>query len=143
MANAAAWFGVKVTKAPLISAAGGHGAEPGVLAKLSDFSNALQRGETQAALEAARDACLAAPNMAEAHYAFGQAWMAAGKPERAEQAFAIAAKLRPNFADAWVNLGLARHARGAVEDAKRSMLRALQAQPAIPRRRAISQRFCG
>jgi len=121
-----------VTKAPLISATGGHGAEPGVLAKLSDFSNALQRGETQAALEAARDACLAAPNMAEAHYAFGQAWMAAGKPARAEQAFAVAAKLRPNFADAWVNFGLARYAQGAIDDAKRLMVRALRAQPGHP-----------
>src|SRR5271155_4294506 len=95
--------------------------------RLRAFSEVLQRGETQAALEAARDACLAEPNRAEAHYAFGQAWMAKGKPERAEQAFAIAAKLRPGFADAWVNLGLARYAQGAVEVAKRCMVRALQA----------------
>jgi tetratricopeptide (TPR) repeat protein len=98
-------------------------------ARLRDFSDALRRGDAQAALEAARDACLAEPNRAEAHYAFGQAWMAAGKPARAEQAFAVAAKLRPGFADAWVNLGLARYAQGAVEDAKKCMVRALQAQP--------------
>ena len=55
--------------------------------------------------------------------------MAAGKPARAEQAFAIAAKLRPNFADALVNYGLARYAQGAVEDAKGAFVRALQAQP--------------
>ena len=48
-------------------------------ARLRDFSDALRRGDTQAALEAARDACLAEPNRAEAHYAFGQAWIAAGK----------------------------------------------------------------
>ena len=96
------------------------------------FSEALRRGDVQAALEAARDACLAEPNRAEAHYAFGQAWMAKGKPERAEQAFAIAAKLRPGFADAWVNLGLARYAQSAVEDAKRCMVHALRAQPGHP-----------
>ena len=86
--------------------------------RLQAFSAALKRGETRDALAAARDACLAAPNMAEAHYAYGQAWMAEGKPERAEQAFAIAAKLRPGFADAWVNYGLARYAQGAIDDAK-------------------------
>jgi tetratricopeptide (TPR) repeat protein len=55
--------------------------------RLQDFSGALLRGETFAALEAARDPCPAAPNMAEAHYAYGQAWRARGKLERAEQAF--------------------------------------------------------
>ena len=100
--------------------------------RLQAFSTALKRGDTHEALAAARDACLAAPNMAEAHYAYGQAWMAEGKPERAEQAFAIAAKLRPGFADAWVNLGLARYAQGAVDDAKRCMVHALRAQPGHP-----------
>jgi Tfp pilus assembly protein PilF len=97
--------------------------------KLRDFSLALERGDTQAALAAARDACLAEPNRAEAHYAFGQAWMAAGKPARAEQSFAVATKLRPGFADAWVNYGLARYAQGAVNAAREAMVRALQAQP--------------
>jgi tetratricopeptide (TPR) repeat protein len=102
------------------------------LARLRAFSDALARGEHQAALEAARDACLAEPNRAEAHYAFGQAWIAAGKPARAEQAFAVAVKLRPGFADGWVNYGLARYAQGAIEDAKRAMVRALQALPGHP-----------
>ena len=110
----------------------GVAASPGAPAILHIFSEALRRGDAQAALEAARDACLAEPNRAEAHYAFGQAWMAKGKPERAEQAFAIAVKLRQNFADAWVNLGLARYAQGAIEDAKRCMVHALRAQPGHP-----------
>jgi tetratricopeptide (TPR) repeat protein len=105
---------------------------PNLPTKLRDFSAALRRGDAQAALEAARDACLAEPNRAEAHYAFGQAWVAAGKPARAEQAFAIAAKLRPDFADAWVNLGLARYSQGSIEDAKKAMIRALQAAPGHP-----------
>ncbi|HVC60137.1 MAG TPA: sulfotransferase [Acetobacteraceae bacterium] len=104
----------------------------GAAGHLRDFSAALRSGNARAALAAARDACLAEPNLAEAHYAFGQAWTAAGEPARAEQAFAIAIKLRPNFPDAWVNLGLARYAQGAVEHAKRAMLGALQAQPGHP-----------
>jgi Flp pilus assembly protein TadD len=106
--------------------------DPDPWSRLQAFSAALKRGETHEALTAARDACLAAPNMAEAHYAYGQAWMAEGRPERAEQAFAIAAKLRPGFADAWVNLGLARYAQGAVDDAKKCMVHALRAQPGHP-----------
>jgi tetratricopeptide (TPR) repeat protein len=97
--------------------------------RLRDFGHALRRGQIQAALEAARDACLAEPNRAEAHYAYGQAWMAAGLPARAEQAFAVAVKLRPGFADAWVNYGLARHAQGDVEDACEALTRALREQP--------------
>ncbi len=102
------------------------------LAKLRACSDALARGEPQVALAAARDACLAEPNWAAAHYAFGQAWNAAGKPARAEHSFAVAVNLRPGFADAWVNYGLARYAQGAIEDAKRAMVRALQAQPGHP-----------
>jgi Flp pilus assembly protein TadD len=121
-----------LTGAPPISPSDGGAALSGAPAKLRDFSEALRRGDAPAALEAARDACLAEPNRAEAHYAFGQAWMAAGKPARAEQTFAVAAKLRPDFADAWINLGLARYSQGAVEDAKKCFVRALQAQPGHP-----------
>lgn len=96
---------------------------------LHDFGTALRLGDTRTALAVARDACLADPARAEAHYAFGQAWMAAGKPDRAEQCFAVAVKLRPKFADAWVNLGLARYAQSAVEDARKCMANALYAQP--------------
>jgi tetratricopeptide (TPR) repeat protein len=103
--------------------------KPDVLAKLRECGEALRRGDSAAALVAARDACLAEPKRAEAHYAFGQAWMAAGKPARAEQAFAIAAKLKPDFADAWINFGLARYGQGAIEDAKTCMANALSARP--------------
>lgn len=99
---------------------------------LSLCAEALRRGDAPAALRSARDACLAEPRRAEAHYAFGQAWIASGKPERAEQCFAFACKLRPGFADAWVNLGLARYAQGAVEDARRYMAIALAAAPGHP-----------
>lgn len=100
--------------------------------RLGDFVEAQQRGDAQTALEAARDACLAEPNWAEAHYAYGQAWTAVGRPERAEQAFAMALKLRPDLVDAWINLGLARYSQGAIEDAKQCMVNALQKNPGHP-----------
>ena len=109
--------------------ASGGANQTDALPKLREFILALRRGDTQAALAAARDACLAEPNRAEAHYAYGQAWMAARNPARAEQSFAMAARLRPGFADAWVNYGLARYAQGAVYEAKEAMVRARQAQP--------------
>jgi hypothetical protein len=70
----------------------------GATERLRDFGVGLRHGNAQAALAAARDACVAQPNMADAHYAFGQVWVAAGEPARAEQAFATAIRLRPNAA---------------------------------------------
>jgi tetratricopeptide (TPR) repeat protein len=90
----------------------------------------LALGDNQAALHAASEACWRAPRLAAAHYAYGQAWAALGKPARAEQAFAAAIKLNPHWADAWVNFGLARYRQGAVEDAKAAMRKALAADPA-------------
>jgi tetratricopeptide (TPR) repeat protein len=118
-----------MTDAPGITASDDAGGVFAAGDRQKDFSAALRIGDSHAALEAARDACLADPNRAEAHYAFGQAWTAAGKPERAEQCFAVALKLRPGFADAWVNLGLARYSQGVIEDAKQCMANALRAQP--------------
>lgn len=104
----------------------------GVQDNLRHFMAALDRNDPRGALQAARDACLSDPNRPEAHYAFGQAWIAAGHPERAEQAFAVAIKLRPHFVDAWINLGLARYSQGAIEDAKRAFVQALRAEPGHP-----------
>jgi tetratricopeptide (TPR) repeat protein len=128
MPNESAGAG-SVEASPLSPGPSGAPTTAAAISRLRDFVEASKRGETRAALEAARDACLAAPDMAQAHYAYGQAWMASGKPARAEQAFAIAARLRPGWADAWVNHGLARYAQGAIEDAKRAMARALAARP--------------
>jgi tetratricopeptide (TPR) repeat protein len=82
-----------------------------------------------ALLKAASDACHAAPDHAESHYKYGEAWLAAGEPARAEQAFATALRLAPSSADAWVNFGIARYRQGAVEDAKAAMRQALIRQP--------------
>jgi Tfp pilus assembly protein PilF len=92
----------------------------------------LARGENQAALQAASDACHAAPNMAAAHYAYGQAWTALGRHDNAERAFAAAIQLKPDWADAWVNYGVARYRQGAIDDAKTAMRQALRHAPGHP-----------
>lgn len=92
----------------------------------------LARGDTQAALRAASDACHAAPERPEPHYVYGQAWLALNEPARAAQAFGAAIQRRSDWADAWVNYGLARYRHGAVEDAKTSMRQALGFAPGHP-----------
>jgi Tfp pilus assembly protein PilF len=89
----------------------------------------VARGEIRQALNAVSEACHAEPELPQAQYAYGEAWLALGEPARAEQAFAAAVRLRPAWADAWVNYGLARYRQGAIEDAKTAMRRALAAEP--------------
>jgi len=91
-----------------------------------------EAGDRQAALRAASDACHAAPNLPQPHYAYGQVWLALGEPARAEQAFAAAIHLAPNWADAWINFGIARYRQGAIEDAKAAMRQALLRAPGHP-----------
>ena len=78
---------------------------------------------------AASEACHRAPNLPQAHYAYGQAFSALGAHDRAEQAFAHAIKLQPRWADAWVNYGAALYRQGRMEDAKTAMNKALAADP--------------
>ena len=75
-------------------------------------------GDTHTALQAASDACHAAPRLPEPHYAYGQAWQALSDPMRATQEFAAAVRLAPTWPDAWISLGIARYREGAIEDAK-------------------------
>jgi len=91
---------------------------------------ALDRAD--AALRAASDVCHRAPQLPQAHYVYGQAWLAHNEPARAEQAFAAAIKLAPRFADAWINYGVARYRQGAIEDAKRAMQQVLGFAPGHP-----------
>jgi Flp pilus assembly protein TadD len=96
---------------------------------LRKFLALSSRGAKQDALVAASDACHAAPDMPEAHYGYGQAWLALGEPARAERAFAEAVRLKPTWADAWVNYGLARYHQGALDEARVAMRRALACDP--------------
>ena len=88
--------------------------------------------EALAALKAASDACHAAPDRPESHYAYGQAWSALGDHGNAERAFAAALQLAPRWPDAWVNFGLARYRQGHIEDAKTAMRQALRQAPGHP-----------
>jgi tetratricopeptide (TPR) repeat protein len=92
----------------------------------------LALGNVEAALHAASDACHRGPQLPNAHYVYGQAWLAMNEPVRAEQAFAAAIKLAPRSADAWINFGVARYRQGAVEDAKTAMRQVLAFAPGHP-----------
>jgi len=92
----------------------------------------LADGKPQLALRAASDACHSAPQLPQAHYVYGQAWLAVNEPARAEQAFAAAIQLAPRFADAWINYGVARYRQGATEDAKTAMRQVLGFAPGHP-----------
>jgi len=92
-------------------------------------SNVLGATDALAALKTASDACHAAPDRPEAHYAYGQAWSALGNHPNAERAFAAALQLAPRWPDAWVNYGIARYRQGHIEDAKTAMRQALLSAP--------------
>ena len=68
----------------------------------------LALGDTATALREASEACYRGPDRYETHYTYGQAWLTANKPRRAEEAFVAALRLQARFADGWVNLGVAR-----------------------------------
>jgi tetratricopeptide (TPR) repeat protein len=95
------------------------GAQRGLAGDAAPYLHAavshLALGDLQAALHAGSDACHRDPKLATAHYVYGQAWLALGRPAEAEQAFAGALLLEPNWADAFVNLGIARYRQGALE----------------------------
>jgi hemolysin-activating ACP:hemolysin acyltransferase len=101
----------------------------------------LRQGDAQAALHAASEACHEAPQAPQAHYVYGECWMALNQPARAERAFADAIKHNPAWPDAWVNYGVARYRQGHIEDAKRAMREALARQPDHPAAAANLESF--
>jgi cytochrome c-type biogenesis protein CcmH/NrfG len=107
-------------------------ADAAAMLALRRFAAQRAVGDFRAALKSASDACDAAPNRPEPHYAYGEAWLAIGEPGRAAQAFAAAVRLKPTWPDAWINLGLARYRHGAIGDAKTAMRQALRRTPDHP-----------
>ena len=105
-------------------------------------SNLPGATDALAALKAASKACHAAPNRPEAHYVYGQAWLALGNHVNAERAFAAALQLAPRWPEAWVNYGIVRYRQGHIEDAKTAMRQALLSAPAIPPPPPISVPSC-
>jgi len=89
----------------------------------------LALGDTATALREASEACYRGPDRYETHYTYGQAWLTANKPRRAEEAFVAALRLQARFADGWVNLGVARYRQDNIKGAKDAMRSALVASP--------------
>ena len=116
-------------KAAQISPAQGGAATGDAAVYLHKAASSLANGDAKAALFAASEACHRGPHLAQAHYVYGQAWLALNEPGKAERAFAEAIRLTPSWADAWVNYGIARYRQGAVEDAKTAMRQALARVP--------------
>jgi tetratricopeptide (TPR) repeat protein len=114
---------------PRVDRAGDEAAAEHFLRAYTTYARA---GKREAALQAASDACYAAPHLAAPHYAYGESWLAMNEAARAEQAFAAALQINPSWADAWINYGLARYRQGAVEDAKTAMRQALRFAPNHP-----------
>jgi len=118
----------QVNAASASSAHGGAvGSDP--TAYLHNAASLLAAGNAKAALVAASEACHRAPGLPQAHYLYGQAWLAQNDHAKAERAFAEALRLTPGWADAWVSYGVARYNQGATEDAKTAMRQALKFAP--------------
>ena len=89
----------------------------------------LAQGDHAGALRAASEACHIAPQLPQAHYAYGQALTALGDHPQAEQAFATALQLEPNWADAWVSYGVERYRQSDTDAAIVAMRQALLRDP--------------
>jgi len=100
-----------------------------VAALLVRFDDLLEAGSLNEALRVASAACFAAPDEAEPHYAYGQAWLALGEAAKSERAFKEAIRLAPRSPDAWVSYGVARYRQGKVVDAIHAMRQALRNAP--------------
>lgn len=111
---------------------GPHSGSQDPVAFLKAAAASLAAGDARAALQPASDACRSAPRLPQAHYLYGQTWLALNEPVRAEQAFAAALQLAPTWADAWVNYGVANYRQGAIEKAKTAMRQALLSEPGHP-----------
>lgn len=92
---------------------------------------ALASGQNDAAVQMAEAAVDAAPGMAVAHVALGQALKACGRIEEAERAYSKALSLDGANALAWLGLGEQRLAAGRTEEARREFNRALACQPTL------------
>ncbi len=92
---------------------------------------ALASGQNNAAARMAQAAVNAAPEMAVAHVALGQALKACGRNEEAGRAYSTALGLGGALALAWLGLGELKLAAGDPEGAKEEFGRALRSRPSL------------
>jgi tetratricopeptide (TPR) repeat protein len=92
---------------------------------------ALASGQNEAAVRMAEAAVDAAPGMAVAHVALGQALKASGRNEEAESVYRATLGLGSDSALACLGLGELRLAAGKTEEARQEFERALRWQPTL------------
>ncbi|MFP4446767.1 MAG: tetratricopeptide repeat protein [Desulfosudaceae bacterium] len=102
-----------------------------VAARPDDYIKAAlgleQAGHLSGALECYQAAVQRWPDHVDLRLALGNAWYAAGNPERAGQAFAAAAKIEPDLGVAWNNLAHVLAEMGRWTEAEQAALRAVAA----------------
>jgi len=92
---------------------------------------ALASGQNEAAVRMAEAAVNAAPEMAVAHVAYGQALNACGRSDEAKRAYWKALGRDGAHGLAWLGLGELKLAAGELEEAKREFKHALRMEPLL------------
>ncbi|MGE0552377.1 MAG: tetratricopeptide repeat protein [Gemmatimonadales bacterium] len=87
-------------------------------------------GDADGAIAAYRDALVADPALAPAHFNLGQLYRNLGRHQEAADCFSEATRLRPAAADAWLNLGVSLEQLGELPRALDAFRRADQIAPA-------------
>lgn len=106
--------------------------EAGILADLHQIRQSLQKGVTKEAIDALKRKDLAASSNYAAWWMLGDAWLAAGQPRPAQQAYTACIALRPDIAVAYFNRASASLLGGQHEDAIQDYARVLKLQPDWP-----------
>lgn len=110
----------------------GQQQEAGILEDLRQIRQSLQKGVTQEAIDSLKRKDLAASSNYAAWWMLGDAWLAAGQPLPAQQAYTACIALRPDIAVAYFNRASASLLGGQHEDAVQDYARVLKLQPEWP-----------
>lgn len=100
-----------------------------VTTRLRNAQAALERGETDRALDAFRDVLGQRPSSVDAYVGRGACLAMLNEPDRARADFERACALAPDRADGWYHLGRLAQSLGDVEGAVREFLRAIEVRP--------------
>jgi serine/threonine protein kinase/Tfp pilus assembly protein PilF len=106
--------------------------QSGILEDLLQIRQSLRKGVTKDAIDALKRKDLAASSNYAAWWMLGDAWLAAGQPLPAQQAYTACIALRPDIAVAYFNRASASLLGGQHEDALQDYARVLKLQPEWP-----------
>ncbi len=90
---------------------------------------ALEKGESEQAIQWIGRALALRPDFTEAHYNLGRVYQQQGKLKEAVVCYRRAIGLKADYAEAYKNLGLVRQAQGATEEALRCFRRMAELRP--------------